>query len=145
MSQCRTAIIYIETYTIRNAHDKAGAICGELHYPGCNISNVSIIGTKDYMLAVIAEAARLLEVLQVKAENISETSVIVYTSCNQFVWEWKDVVHETPKRNKQQWHRFIMASSKCKNVEIKGPGYLSRTVREKAKFLLLRRRGNGKS
>lgn len=144
MSQRNVAIIYIEIYTIRNQKRKTGAICGELHYPGLDSSNVSIVGTNNYTLAVIAEAARLLEVLRTKVKKPLETHVIIHTTYNQFIWEYKDFKSEIQKRNKQQWNRFKKAAESYASVNVEEAGFLSRTVKEKAKFLLLRRqKGNG--
>lgn len=139
MSQRNVAIIYIEVYALQNQKKTTRAICGELHYPGFDSSNVSIIGTNNYTLAAVAEASRLLEVLKGKVENPSEIHVVIHTTNNQFVWEWKDFKDETQKRNKQQWNRFKKVSELYADVSVKGPGFLSRAVKEKAKFLLLRR------
>ncbi len=142
MSQHNTAMIYVETFTMKNQDGRISAICGELHYPGTDSSCVSVLGTNDCTLAAVAETARLLESLKARGKNPMEIQVKVYTTNNQLIWGWKDFQDASPQKHKQQWKRLINISKCYQSVEIEGAGILSRTVKEKAKFLLLRRLKN---
>lgn len=132
------AIFYVEVFHRKVGKIQRSCISSELHLERSVVcSSCALLGTKySDSKAIIAEIARLLEVLTSKRPDSSDIDVVCHTSCDDVLWDWNHIISQSPRKNNSQWTRLKNDIEAVSSFEIQGAGILSRSIRDKARLYM---------
>lgn len=132
------ATFYVEVFRRRVGKTQLCCISSELHLERTVVcSSSAMLGAScSDSKAIIAEIARLLEVLDSKRPDSSDIDVVCHTTCDNVLWDWHYVISQSPRKNKSQWARLKKAAESVSSFDIQGAGILSRSIRDKARLFM---------